>query len=293
MPIIGPAAYQNARAAWDSANRQTKESKTIRLLAVNLRAGGNATTIPPIVRRALHDDASTIVFSEYRDNAAGSLLRRETERFGFVHQAFTPSGRGNGVLVVSDEPFNAVPNPFGLAEDEYPNAILKAAFEDLELYGVYLPGQDRKRPYLRYLISLARRCNEAGTAALCMGDLNSGRNETDIEVNVRSGKLLDEFSTAGLYGELEALWTEAWAYLHPNEYEFSWYPFRKDPDYTSRSGWRIDKAFLSPKALARLECAEYDHAFWMDRLTDHSGLIVGLGGGRTMELCGDRRNVRT
>lgn len=258
----------------------------VKIVAVNVRAGGNATTIPAIVRRALHDDASTIVFSEYRDNAAGSLLRRETERFGFVHQAFTPSKRGNGVLIVADRPFSAVPNPFGLAEDEYPNAVLKAAFGDLDVYGVYLPGQDRKRPHLRYLISLARRCNETGTAALCIGDFNSGRNETDIEINLRSGKLLDEFSTADLYQELEGLWTEAWAHMHPGEYQFSWYPFRKDLDYVSRSGWRIDKAFLSPKALQRLENADYDHLFRMDRLTDHSGLIVELESGATMESLG-------
>lgn len=246
------------------------------ILAVNLRSGGNAATIPQIVRRALHADASTIVFSEFRENEAGGLLRRDAERYGFVHQSCTPASRGNGVLIVSENPFAATPNPFGLAQDEYPNAVLKAQFGDLELYGVYLPGQDRKRPHLRCLIALAQRCNEAGVAAICIGDFNSGRNETDIEVNLRSGRLLDEFSTADLYRELETLWTEAWAHLHPGEYEFSWYPFRKDPDYVSRSGWRIDKAFLSPKALPRLRSAEYDHVFRMDRLTDHSGLIVEL-----------------
>lgn len=248
----------------------------MRVLAVNLRAGGNAATLPAILRRALHDDATTIVFSEYRNNAAGALLRAQAERYGFQHQACTPSKRGNGVLVVSDRAFDAVANPFGLPEDEYPNAVLKAAFTNLELYGVYLPGQDRKRPHLRCLISLARRCNQSGAAAICIGDFNSGRNETDIEINVRSGTLLDEFSTADLYAQLEELWTEAWAFRHPGEYEFSWYPFRKDPDYVSRSGWRIDKAFLSPAALQRLRGAEYDHVFRMDRLTDHSGLIVDL-----------------
>jgi exodeoxyribonuclease III len=248
----------------------------VRILAINLRAGGNAATISDVLRRALHDDASTIVFSEFRENEVGGLLRREADRHGFVHQSSTPAKRGNGVLVVSEDRFSAMPNPFGLGEDEYPNAVLKTTFADLELYGVYLPGQDRKRPHLRCLIALAQRCNDAGIAAMCVGDFNSGRNETDIEINVRSGRLLDEFSTADLYGELEALWTEAWAHLHPGEYEFSWYPFRKDPDYVSRGGWRIDKAFLSPKTLQRLRSAEYDHVFRMDRLTDHSGLIVEL-----------------
>jgi exodeoxyribonuclease III len=248
----------------------------VRILTVNLRAGGNSVTIRQIVRRASHLDADTIVFSEYRDNGAGALLRTEAECVGLRYQASTPAKRGNGVLVVSAEPFEAFANPFGLADDEYPNAVLKARFDRLHLYGVYLPGQDRKRPHLRCLIAAAKYHNEAGDSAVCIGDMNSGRNETDIEINVRTGKILDEFSTADLYHELEKYWTEAWAYLHPGEYEFSWYPFRRDPEYRSRAGWRIDKAFLSPNVLPKLKAAEYDRVLRLDRLSDHSGLVVEL-----------------
>jgi exonuclease III len=248
----------------------------VRILTINLRAGGNALTIPQVMRQVAHLDAGTVVFSEFRDNRAGALLRAEAERLGFGYQAFTPANRGNGVLIASEEPFRSIANPFVLAADEYPNAILQAIFENLHVYGVYLPGQDRKRAHLRCLISIAKHHNEKDSRAMCIGDLNSGRNDTDIEINVRSGRLRDEFSTADLYAEFERYWTEAWAYLHPAEYEFSWYPFRKDPDYVSRSGWRIDKALLSPALLGTLRAAEYDHTFRLDRLSDHSGLYVDL-----------------
>lgn len=250
----------------------------MRILAINLRSGGNAATIPAIVRRASHLDAGTIVFSEYRENAAGALLRAQTERIGLVHQAWTPAKRGNGVLIVAEEPFAPIVNPFGLADDEYPNAILQANFGGVQLYGVYLPGQDRKRPHLRCLIAAAEHYNETGRPVVCIGDFNSGRNESDIEINVRSGRIRDEFSTTDLYQELERYWTEAWAYLHPGEYEFSWYPFRRDPEYVSRAGWRIDKAFLSPDVLPRLKTAEYDHLVRIDRLSDHSGLLIEIDG---------------
>jgi exodeoxyribonuclease-3 len=248
----------------------------VRILTVNLRAGGNGVTIPQIVRRASRHDVDAIVFSEYRENDAGALLRAEAQCAGLGCQASTPAKRGNGVLVVAGDPFAAFANPFGLGDDEYPNAVLKVRLGRLHLYGVYLPGQDRKRPHLRCLIAAAKYHNEAGDSAICIGDMNSGRNETDIEINVRSGKILDAFSTADLYHELEMYWTEAWAYRHPDEYEFSWYPFRRDPDYRSRAGWRIDKAFLSPKLLPKLRAAEYDHVLRLDRLSDHSGLLVEL-----------------
>ena len=243
---------------------------------MNIRSGGSASTARPLIARALRHDPDVIVIAEYRDNAAGRVVRDELKRAGFEQQAGTEGHRGNGVLIAATEPFAATRNPFGLGEDEYPNAVMEGRFGDLRLLGVYLPGQDRKRPHLRCLISLAQYCNENDVPVLCIGDFNSGRNETDIEINVRRSELLDEFSTADLYAELERHWTEAWAHLHPDDYEFSWYPFRTDPDYQSRSGWRIDKAFVSRPLLPRLRSADYDHFFRLDRLTDHSALIVDI-----------------
>jgi exonuclease III len=199
----------------------------VRILALNLRAGGHAVSIPQVARRAAYLDIETAVFSEYRDNAAGALLRAELEKIGLTNQAYTAS-RGNGVLIASAEPFEPLANPFGLSDEEYPYAVLFARFEHLQVYGAYLPGQDRKRVHLRCLIAAAGRHKEAGDKAMCIGDLNSGRNETDIEINLRSGRLLDWFSTADLYAELEREWIEAWAFLHPDEHDFSWYPYRRE-----------------------------------------------------------------
>jgi exonuclease III len=251
--------------------------RLLRILALNLRAGGNAATIPQIMRRVSHLDAEVVVFSEYRDTAAGFLVRSELRRIGLGYQAFTPAARGNGVLIAGAAPLASLTNPFGLSENEYPNAVLLTRFGHLQMYGVYLPGQDRKRPHLRCLIAAARRHNQAGDAVICIGDLNSGRNEMDNEINVRSGRMRDEFSTADLYHELDQQWTEAWAYLHQGQYEFSWYPFRRDPRHrSSHAGWRIDKAFLSPKLLPALKAAEYDHVFRLEGLSDHSALVIDL-----------------
>ncbi len=246
----------------------------MRVLTVNVRSGGNAATIRPLLARCERHEPDVVVIAEFRDTKAGATIRTELDRLGFHHQAATDGHRGNGVLIAAIRPFDALVNPFGLAADEYPNAILSATFGTLRIYGVYLPGQDRKRPHLRCLIAAAQA--QAAAEVLCIGDFNSGRNETDIELNLRTGRRLDAFSTADLYAELETHWTEAWQALHPQTYEFSWYPFRVDPEHTSRNGWRLDKAFVSPALLPRLQSAEYDHRFRLDRLTDHSGLIVIL-----------------
>ena len=246
------------------------------VLAVNIRSGGTRSTADALLTRCLSHRADAVVFSEFRDTSNGAYLRRKLAEDGYAHQAATEGHRGNGVLVASTREFSAIRNPFGLADDEYPNAVIEARFERLRVLGVYLPGQDRKRPHLRCLIAMAARYNEANIDAICIGDFNSGRNATDIEINLGRKTLKDEFSTADLYAELERYWTEAWLYKHPDTRDFSWYPFRKAPAEQRRNGWRIDKAFVSASLLPRLRDAQYDHGFRLEGLTDHSGLIVDL-----------------
>lgn len=243
---------------------------------MNVRAGGTRATAGTLLERALEHRPDALVFSEFRDNAAGELFRRGAAGAGLTHECATLGHRGNGVLIAAARPFTGMRNPFGLPEDDYPNAVIEARFEDLRLFGVYLPGQDRKRPHLRCFIATARRYDESGIEALAIGDFNSGRNATDIELNVGRSTLADEFSTADLYAELECEWTEAWQHLHPDRLEYSWYPFRKSPPAHRRNGWRIDKAFVSRALQPRLLRAAYDHGFRLEGLTDHSALIVDL-----------------
>ncbi len=217
-----------------------------------------------------------LALSEFRANATGALLRKCLAAEGFTCQAGSTEHTGNGVLVASHQAFEPLHNPFGLGQDEYPNAIVEARFGDLRIYAVYLPGQDRKRPHLRCLIAAAKRWNERDVLAMAIGDFNSGRNETDIELNAGKKRLLDQFSTADLYAELEQHWTEAWLHRHPATLEYSWYPFRKDAPPNRRNGWRLDKAFVSNALLPSLLTASYDHGFRLDGLTDHSALVVDL-----------------
>lgn len=248
----------------------------MRILAVNIRSGGTRAAVEALLARCLSHDAGALVFSEFRDTTTGAYLRRRLRDAGYDAQAASEGHRGNGVLIASRREFWAIRNPFGLPDDEYPNAVIEARLEGLRIFGVYLPGQDRKRPHLRCLIATAARYNEMQIDAMCIGDMNSGRNATDIEINLGRKTLKDEFSTADLYAELERHWTEAWLYKHPNRPEFSWYPFRKAPSEQRRNGWRIDKAFVSNSLLPKVVDARYDHGFHLEGLTDHSGVIVDL-----------------
>ncbi|MBV8724374.1 MAG: endonuclease/exonuclease/phosphatase family protein [Candidatus Eremiobacteraeota bacterium] len=248
----------------------------MRILALNLRSGGNRTTIGSLIRRCLGHRPDVLALSEFRSSATGAVVRDGLAAAGYAHQAGSVAHAGNGVLLAATSKFASLLNPFGMSDDEYPNAIVEGRFKGLTVYAVYLPGQDRKRPHLRCLIAAAQRANERNAAAIAIGDFNSGRNETDIEINLGRTRLRDEFSTADLYEELEGYWTEAWLCRHPRATEFSWYPFRTGRSVAQSNGWRLDKAFLSPALLPHLRRADYDHGFRSEGLTDHSALIVEL-----------------
>jgi exonuclease III len=246
----------------------------MRVLAVNVKAGGLNAKIDALLARALTHRATVYVFSEFRDTPTGNRIRNAMVRAGCECQAYSQGHRGNGVLVASSVPFDAIYNPAGLPEDAYPNAMIECVFPDVHVIGVYLPGQDRKRPHMEHLIRYARLTNEHGLPILCTGDFNSGRNETDIQANLGKTRLVDEFSTADLYGLLERQWDEAWLLKHQNGHEFSWYPRMGEP--LRRNGWRLDKAFVSHKLRPRVRDAFYDHGFRLEALTDHSAIIVDL-----------------
>lgn len=246
----------------------------MRILAVNVRAGGSNAKIDTLLERALGHQANAYVFSEFRDTPTGERIRAAMQVHGFANQAYSQGHRGNGVLVAAREAFEPVYNPAGLPEDSYPSAMIECVFADVHVIGVYLPGQDRKRPHLEYLIRMAQAMNERAVPAVIIGDFNSGRNETDIEANAGKNKPADEFSTADLYALLERQWSEAWLLRHPEGGEYSWYPRMGPPQ--RKNGWRLDKAFVSRALQPRLRDAFYDHGFRLEALTDHSALIVDI-----------------
>lgn len=246
----------------------------MKILAVNVKAGGLNEQIDALLQRALAHQADVYVLSEFRDTPTGARIRETLERNDYHFQSYSRGHRGNGVLIAAREPFDPVHNPAGLPESGYPNAMIECVFSKLHIVGVYLPGQDRKRPHLEYLISFARAMDEQRVPAMIIGDFNSGRNETDIEANIGKAKLVDEFSTASVYALLERQWREAWLYKHPDELEFSWYPNMGPPQ--RKNGWRLDKAFVSSALLGRVRDVFYDHGFRLEGLTDHSALIVDV-----------------
>jgi exonuclease III len=218
----------------------------------------------------LRPTVETVVFSEFRLNGAGRLLIDTVRGAGFGTIGCAEDVRG--VMIASRSKCSFTINPGGLAV--FPSAMLRADFANLVLYGVYLPTGERKFAHFDFLIRAARRHNNRGDRAVAIGDFNAGQNEIDIQINARSGKLLDSFPAHSRFLALDALWPEAWRRLHPGVLEYSWYASTRPA--SRYRGWRLDHAFISPALLPRLRSAEYVQETRLRGFSDHAALVVEI-----------------
>lgn len=237
---------------------------------VNVRSGGNSRSVLELAEIMTAAGCDTVVFSEFRDNTAGQVLLHDMIERGYQYFAFSSDIRG--VLVVSREGFDATVNPGGLIS--FPNALIKATFPKYTLYAVYMPTGKRKIPLFQYLIRTAKEHNRNEEPGVAIGDFNNGCEERDIQVNVTSGKRIEDFPAHMYYHELDEVWPEIWRRLHPSAREYSWYASNKP--ISQRQGWRLDHAFVSPSLLSKVVSAQYLPETRTAGWTDHSAFVVTL-----------------
>jgi exodeoxyribonuclease-3 len=100
------------------------------------------------------------------------------------------------------------------------------------------------------------------------GDLNTGSNAAD-----GTGS---KFTCSGEFEVLTTLgWIDAWRHYHSTDFE---------PTWTSNygNGFRIDHTYVSPPLVARLQSCRYSHSERLDKISDHSILIVEIASSRAM-----------
>jgi len=217
--------------------------------------------VPAIAAALERHDADVLVLSEYRGGDAAQRLQRALAALGYPHMttALPPAGR-NGVLIASRLAIRETGHGRdGLAE---PYRMVRIDVADICIFGIYMPNLLKKVPYWEALIDAL--AGEAGRPALAIGDFNTCRAYID------EAGAID--ATAHFMDKIEAIgFCDLWRSRNPERREFSWYS-------TRGNGFRIDHAFLSPSLAARTAAIRYSHDERLAGLSDHSPLIVEIGG---------------
>jgi len=234
----------------------------IRLLTWNILHGGGPKRTPEITLRLIEHNPDLVMLCEFRRTFGGQIAAVLADH-GLKHHASTDPGPGtNGVLIASRWPIARGPTPAGAVfQQRWLEAQVPSL--DLNLIGVHIPDDSRpddKARCWRAVVDRGRALKAKKTVVL--GDFNTGRHHED-----EPGATL---GCTGLMGALCTLgYVDAWRERFPRGREYSWYS-------RTGAGFRVDHAFVSSALRANLLAARFSHTERVERVSDHSALLVEL-----------------
>jgi len=236
----------------------------MRILSLNIRHGGGlrAQVLPDWTLSRAPD---VVVLSEWRNNAIGQRILSAFENEGFIMATASRShSRANGLLLAAKQAFES--RRLTLPDSEKGELLRAEIPYGFGMLAAYFPNLQAKEPFFRLCIDEASRSLEL--PLLLVGDLNTGRNELDIEGNGM------RFHCGHLFEALEDQvgLIDLWRATNGKRQEWTW--------RSRLNGFRIDHAFGNRPLVERfgpIRC-DYDHAPRETRITDHSALFVELLG---------------
>ena len=135
--------------------------------------------------------------------------------------------------------------------------------QELEILAVHIPGiNDKNWDKIGFWDNvLAFADAQKNSPAAILGDFNTG---LKLDYSGTPFRAQNKFTKL-----LELGWTDAWRIHNPDTREYSWYS-------NVGNGVRVDHAFLSPALKETLLIAYYSHRERIEKVSDHSMLILEL-----------------
>jgi len=227
----------------------------LKILSWNIRQGGGSR-VAEICKYLISTKAQIITLNEFKNNAAGNHIRRNLLRSGYIHQGVSAdSNDNNSVCIVSKLPFNNT--LFYDIDDKYSHCMIKAEFQSIDVYGVYMPHK-KKHKLFDYLNAI----DYIKPSIIC-GDFNSGINTIDQKGN--SFWYEDDLKKL-----LKFEFIDAFRLHHPDAKEYSWYSHQGN-------GYRYDHTYASKSLKSLVKDCYYDHSIREQNISDHSPMILQLG----------------
>ncbi len=227
-----------------------------KLLSWNIRQGGGKR-VEKIIATIAEHNPHVVIFSEFRNNKQGALLRTRLLMQGYIHQFTTASKSDtNSVLILSKLHGNS--QLFRNDSGEFPDNLVKVEFDAFFVIGMYLPHK-KKHILFDVLINQAK-LDKPGIFA---GDFNTGNNYIVQKSN--SFWYTDHLET------LEAIgYVDAFRIVYPDQEEYSWFSHQGN-------GYRYDHTWLHEDLKPLIKDCYYDQSLREAGVSDHAPMILELG----------------
>ncbi len=232
----------------------------MKILSWNILHGGGKRA-PDLLSAIEKQNPDIVTLQEFRHGSSKQALLDGLAKLGLDEQ-FVPetnSARDNSLIIASKYNFQATifPKEFGT-----PALAIQAFFPDLDelnLFSVHLPHKKKQPPYFHALLDLDKRYLTENS--IIIGDFNCGIPFEDSETK--------SFEHTFLFQQLlRNGWIDAWRSRNKNKREFTWISTKQ------QNGFRYDHALVSPKFNASINTIHYDHTVRLNKVSDHSLLLV-------------------
>jgi exonuclease III len=233
---------------------------SVRIISLNIQQGGGKR-IASLADWLTTKNPSVVVLPEWRNNVGGQRIRKQLADSGFhTVAAARATSKSNSVLLAATDLIESleVTPPCATVGD----LIIIKLIQGVQILGCYFPQRLAKAPFFEQCIQVAKKRSDV--PLVMIGDLNTGRNDLDIEGTGTRFHCADLFqalnSDAGLL--------DLWRVRHGEQREWTW----RSPT----NGFRIDhvfgnKAFVN--CFPTFRCV-IDHAPRLSKLTDHSAVML-------------------
>jgi exonuclease III len=232
----------------------------MKILSLNIRHGGGKR-VAPLCDWIINKDSDVIILTEWRNNASGQYVCNRLTECGFdfrLNSNLLP--RANGVLVAAKQIVRSrTITPPNAASGEL---MLIELPSQLRIMGCYFPQSHFKAPFFHQC--LEETFANQDQPFVMIGDLNTGRNDLDIEGRGAPFHCADLFQALTDKGRL----IDLWRHRYRDRQDWTW--------RSSMNGFRIDHAFGNEsfvQTFPDFQC-EIDHEPRISRMTDHSAVML-------------------
>ena len=213
-----------------------------------------------------------LVLTEAKQSQGCVFLERYFQAYGYNVIFPKPEGNEYGVMIISKLPLrvSGFSDSVSYLRSRVTSAIVQLQDETLEVIGVYVPSRDtgyektqKKKLFLKVLAeTLTSNCLSA--KRIFCGDLNI------LEPNHVPHYPFFEDWVYDFYLVLDKYQLDdAFRHLNPNSQEYSWVGRTED-------GYRYDHCFVSTDLLSSVRACYYLHQPRIEKLSDHSAIIMEL-----------------
>jgi exodeoxyribonuclease III len=228
----------------------------LKILSWNILQGGGSRTAG-ILKFVAQQQPHVLVFSEFRNNENGTLIRSRLLEMKYLFQQVScMESDTNSVLIASKLPCHF--RLFLHTGLEFSHSVIAADFDAFHLYGVYLPHKKKHQ-----LFPLIREEMELHKPSVLLGDYNTGKNHID-----QKG---DSFWYTEELMKLEKMGvTDVFRYVQGDVEAYSWFSHQGN-------GFRYDHIWASQELLPIVRNCDYLHDARTGGLSDHSPMVVEFG----------------